>query len=88
MVLFKSQLNRIERPEGEVLTPCRDSRAQQEEERLFFPGKDSANEKPHSLFAIALLTSFSLQNHSSSSLAVQGFAHGLPWLQHEIAIHQ
>ena len=30
--------------------PCKDSRAQQEEERLlFFLGKDSANEKPWTL---------------------------------------
>ena len=30
--------------------PCKDSRAQQEEERLlFFPGKGSANEKPGTL---------------------------------------
>ena len=41
--------------------PCKDSRAQQEEERfLFFSGKDSANEKPwmDSLFTVSPPTSF------------------------------
>ena len=41
--------------------PFDDSRTQEEEERLlFFPGKDSANEKPRTLFTTALPTSFSL----------------------------
>ena len=40
--------------------PCDYRRAQQEEERLlFFPGKDSANEKPWTLFTTALPASFS-----------------------------
>ena len=44
-------MNRVGRSEGESLTPYKNSRAQQEEERvLFFPGKDSANEKPWTLF--------------------------------------
>ena len=35
--------------------PCDDSRAQQEEERLlFFPGKESANEKPWTLLCYNL----------------------------------
>ena len=43
----KSQLNRFRRPESEALMSHDDSRVQQEEERiLFFPGKDSASEKP------------------------------------------
>ena len=43
-------MNRVGRSEGESLTPYKNSRAQQEEERvLFFPGKDSANEKPWTL---------------------------------------
>ena len=33
---------------------CDDSRAQQEEERLLFPGKDLANEKPWTLFCFVL----------------------------------
>ena len=43
-------MNRVGRSEGESLTPYKNSRAQQEEERvLFFPGKDSDNEKPWTL---------------------------------------
>lgn len=43
----KPQLNRFRRPEFEALMLHDDSRVQQEEERiLFFPGKDSASEKP------------------------------------------
>ena len=45
----KPQLNRAKRPEGGALMPCNDSRAQKEEERLFFPGTKSANEKPQTL---------------------------------------
>ena len=45
----KSQLNRVERPEGGAPF-CDKSKAQQEEEGLlFFPGKDSANEKLRTL---------------------------------------
>ena len=46
-----------------VLLPSNNSRAQEEkeEERLhLFPGKDSANEKPWTLFTITLPTSSSL----------------------------
>lgn len=32
--------------DGQVLTPCDCSRASLEEKLLFFPGKDSPNEKP------------------------------------------
>ena len=43
-------MNRVGRSEGESLTPYKNSGAQQEEERvLFFPGKNSANEKPWTL---------------------------------------
>ena len=50
---LKPQLNRVGRPGKDTLTPCNDSRAQREEERLrFFPGKDSANEKPQTLFLL------------------------------------
>ena len=46
----KPQLNRDGRPEREALMPFDKNRAQQEKERiLFFPGKDSANEKPWTL---------------------------------------
>ena len=41
----KPQLNRVGRPEGEAVTLYDDSRAQWKGERLFFPGKDSANGK-------------------------------------------
>ena len=45
----KPQLNRVGRPEGEAVTPYDDSRAQWKGERLFFPGKDSANGKSWTL---------------------------------------
>ena len=56
----RPRLDRVGRPEGGALSPCYSHRPQQEEERLpFFPGKDSANEKPwNSLFTVALPTSF------------------------------
>ena len=54
----KSQLNRVRRPERRALMLCEDSRAQQEEKRLF-PDKDSVNKKPWTLFTIALSTSIS-----------------------------
>ena len=45
----KPQISRVRRPEGGAPTPCHDSKAQGEEERHCFPGKDSANEKPWTL---------------------------------------
>ena len=44
-----TQLKREGRPEGGTLMPCKDSQIQQEEEVLFFTGKDSANKKPWKL---------------------------------------
>ena len=49
LIKQKPQLNRVGSPEGGAPTPCDDNRVQQEERRLFFPGKDSANEKPWNL---------------------------------------
>ena len=47
---FTFQFSRGGRPEAVALKPCADNRAQQEEERsLFFPGKDSANDKSWTL---------------------------------------
>lgn len=43
----KPQFSRVQRPAGGVLTPCDNSRVQQE---LFFPGEDLANEKPLTIF--------------------------------------
>ena len=55
----KLQLNRIGRPEWGALTLCNNSRVQQEEEKLlFFPGKDSADENPWTLFIISFPISF------------------------------
>ena len=45
----ETQSNRTGRPAGGALTPCKDCRAQQEEETLF-PGKAWAREKPRTLF--------------------------------------
>ena len=47
--LINRNLNyyRVGKPEGGALTPCNYSRVQLEE--LFFPGKDSTNEKPWAL---------------------------------------
>ena len=45
----KSQWNRLGRPNWWVLKPWEDSGAQQGEDRLFFPGGDSASEKPWTL---------------------------------------
>ena len=44
-----TQLTRDGRPKGGTLMPCKDSQIQQEEEVLFFTGKDSANKKPWKL---------------------------------------
>lgn len=41
-------------------SPCSDSRAQWQKDRLFFPDKDSASENPWTLLTMALSTSFSL----------------------------
>lgn len=63
----KSQLDRVGRPERGAYMLCEDNnRAQQEQEKLLFlPGKESANEKPWTLFTIALPTSYSpLKKHS------------------------
>ena len=71
---------------------CDDSRAQQEEERLLFPGKDLANEKPWTLFCfvlfcfvlfftISLPTSFRPLKKHSPYPAVGGLVQGSPWLQ-------
>ena len=47
----KSQLSRVGRLDRGAFMPWEDSRAQQEKESLLFlPGKDSANEKPGTLF--------------------------------------
>ena len=52
-IWINRNLNTIGRPEEGALTPFKDSRAQQEEEKvLFFPGEDSANEK---LWTLCLL---------------------------------
>lgn len=49
----KFSLNRVRTLERRAIMPCKDSRVQQEERFLFFPGKDSAaNEKPRTEFAI------------------------------------
>lgn len=46
----KPLYNEVERLEWEALMLCKNSRPQQEEERvLFFPGKNSANESPWAL---------------------------------------
>ena len=42
--------NKVGRPEGGALTPCEDSRAQKAERLFLFPGKDSVNEKPQTLY--------------------------------------
>ena len=55
-----------------ALMPCDQSRAQQEEDRLFFPGKDSANKQPRTWFTLALPTSFYSLLKSSPSRAVGG----------------
>ena len=55
----KPQLNRVIRPEEGALSACDDSRTQQGEERLlFFPGKDSVNEKAWTLFYYGPLNFF------------------------------
>ena len=60
--------------------PCNDNRTQLEEERLhLFLGKDSASEKPWTVYYSPLNSFFSLEK-SSPSLALQGLAHGLLWL--------
>ena len=54
---------------------CDHSRARQEEERwFFFPGKDSANEKPWTLCVLSLPTSF-------SAIRVLSIFAGESWLQ-------
>ena len=61
--------------------PCNDNRAHQEQEsHLFFPGKDSANEKPWTLFIMTLPTYFLLLYKYSSSPAIQGLWSGLALL--------
>lgn len=40
--------------------PCCDSRAQEEEEKLFFLGSGPANEKPWTPYTIAFILSFPL----------------------------
>ena len=77
-------MNRVGRSEGEFLTTYKNSRAQQQEERvLFFPGKDSANEKPWTLYLLSNI--FQLSFHLCKSILLPllcgGHAHGLPWLQ-------
>ena len=76
----KSQLNRVERPEGGAPF-CDKSKAQQEEEGLlFFPGKDSANEKLRTLHLLQSSQLFffsSLSRHSL--LAMWGVASGSWW---------
>ena len=42
-LINRNLLNKIWRPETGALTPCEDSRAKQEGERLFFPAKDMEN---------------------------------------------
>ena len=55
---MRSQLNRAGRPKQGALTSYDDKRDQQEEEKLH-PGKDSASEKPWTLFTRTIPTSFS-----------------------------
>ena len=77
----KPQFNRAGRSEQGALVPFENSRAQEEEARLLFPGKDSASEKPR--------TPGSLQPSQLpcplykwfSFLATWGCAHSSPWLQ-------
>ena len=45
----KPQLNRISRPGRKAFMPCNNRAHQEQESHLFFPGKDSANEKPWTL---------------------------------------
>ena len=69
------------------LIPCDESKTQQEEESLlFFPGKDSANEKPQTPFTLALSSFLSPFIKAFSFLDTWGLApgspaHGSPWLQ-------
>lgn len=56
--------------------PCEDSGAQQEEDTLFFPGKDSANEKPCTLCLLQpSQLPFTLYKSILIPLLCRGFAH-------------
>ena len=78
----KPQLNRAGRPEGRADMPWDHSRAKQEEERLlFFPSRDSANEKPWILCLLQTPpASFSLLKYASSPVTWE-LACGFPRLK-------
>ena len=83
----KSQLNVVRRTEGGTLTSYDGNTTRQEENSIFFPGKDSANEKPWILgLQQPSQLPFPLYKRASLPLPFRGLAGGLPWLQTPIAI--
>ena len=55
----KPELNRGERPEGELSGPMMVAEPKRKQKDYFFSNNNSANEKPWALFMIALPTSLS-----------------------------
>ena len=74
----KFQLNRVERPEGGAPF-CDKRKAQQEEEGLLFPGKDSAKEKLRTLCFLQSSQLFFSSLWTHSLLAMSGLVSGSWW---------